>query len=198
METLRKLIDAEIEDRMQDETMEMFLGAMTEVRLKNKELLISYGSMDTNVYVVKEGVVRFAYFDDESKDKTFAFAIPGTIMICNSFYMREPSFFNYESCGESVVMKITRADFEELLRQSEDFERWMLRIQMEQVWDLERKAIRTNGTAKERFQAVIMDRPELLQKVSTKTLASYLGISQQYMSTMKNKLVAKSRKLPEE
>jgi CRP-like cAMP-binding protein len=197
METLRKLIDAEIEDRMQSETMDLFLEAMSEVRLKNKELLIAYGSMDTNLYVVKEGVIRFAYFDEESKDKTFAFALPGTVMICNSFYLREPSFFNYESCGESVVMKITKADFEELLRQSEDFERWLLRMQMEQVWDLERKAIRTNGTAKQRFNAIVTDRPELLQKVSTKTLASYIGISQQYMSTMKNKLVAKSKKQAE-
>ncbi len=198
METLRKLIDAEIEERMQDETMDKFLGLMTEVRLKNKELLIPYGSMDTNLYVVKEGVIRFAYFDEESNDKTFAFALPGTLMICNSFYLREPSFFNYESCGESVVMKITKADFEELLRQSEDFERWMLRIHMEQVWDLEKKAIRTNGTAKERFQAIIRDRPVLLQKVPIKILASYIGISQQYMSTMKNKLVIKARKSTEE
>lgn len=193
MKTLQKLLDDAIDYRMQDETMEKFLSLMTPVRLKNKESLIPYGKSDNNLYIVKEGIIRFAYLDD-AKDKTYAFAAPGTLMICSSFYNNYPSFFNYEACCESVVMKMTKADFEELLKESDDFKNWMLRMSLEQIWDLEKKAVLTSGTAKERFKTTITDRPVLLEKVPVKVIASYIDVSPQYMSTTKNDFMKKSGK----
>ncbi len=51
METLRKLLNAECDYRMADETMDTFLGLMTEVPLKNKEPIIPYGRLDNSIYV---------------------------------------------------------------------------------------------------------------------------------------------------
>lgn len=193
MDTLRKQLNAAHHYVMSDETMDEFLSLMTEVRLKNKEAFIPLGAIDNNVYIVKEGITRLAYLDD-SKDKTFGFATPGTVTICNSFYDNTPSIFQFEACCDSVVMKITKSQFEDLLRKSDDFKTWMLILSMNQVWNLGNKAILTSGGAKEKFQSSIIVRPELLQKVSSKIIASYIGIHPDSLSRLKRELMPKAKK----
>jgi CRP-like cAMP-binding protein len=194
METLKKLLSDECDYTMPDQTMDSFMGLMTELHLKDKEPLIEYGTFDGNIYVVKSGIIRFAYFA-ESRENTFAFATPGTLMInYNSYYMNQPSSFRLESCGRSVVMKVQKSDFDSLLRRSSEFTYWMLRQTMEQQWWLERKSTVVAGTAVERFEALMKNRPEIVQKVSSKDIASYIGITPQSLSRIKRQFHAKNPK----
>jgi CRP-like cAMP-binding protein len=189
METLKQLIIAESDYRMADETMEKFLGFMAELRLKDKEPLIPYGKFTNNIYVLKEGTIRLAYFDGP-KERTFAFAAPGTLLIpFHSYYMNRPSFFQYESCGQSVVMEVPKAKFDELLRQSNDFSQWVLNVLMVQMYSLEMKLAVMNGTPKERFEALAKDRPHILQKVSNRVIASYIGVDEAYLSRLKKRIL---------
>jgi CRP-like cAMP-binding protein len=188
MEELRKLLNEACIYRMSDESMDSFMGLMTEVELKNNEPLIPYGKFDDNIYVLKEGIMRFAYFDG-LKEMTFGFSSPGTVIIqYHSFYKREPSFFQVESCGRSTVMKVSRADFERLAKSSSDFLNWMFRISSLQLWLNERKLAVLNGTAKERFEALIRIRPDILKTVSSKVIASYIGVTPSSFSRLKREL----------
>ena len=169
--------------------MDRFLERMVEVQLKDKEPLIPYGKFDTNVYILKEGLIRRIYFDG-SKERTVAFSTPGTTMISyHSFYMREPSYFQLESCGRSVVMKISEAAIYELMGQSEDFALWIFRIVVSQLYFWEKKMAVINGTAKDRFEALIKNRPEILKKVSNRVVASYIGVEESYLSRLKRKIL---------
>ncbi len=92
MDKLRKLLDDECSYRMKKETMDRFLGLMTEVELRSGEPLIPYGKVDNNVYIVRSGIIRSAYFDG-FREMTFAFGLPGTVAISYySFLKSEPSF----------------------------------------------------------------------------------------------------------
>ncbi len=194
MEDLRKLLNAECSYKMADETMDGFLDMMTEVPLKNKEPLIPYGKLDDNIYIIKEGIVRFAYFDG-MKEVTFGFSSPGTVIISYyPFYRREPSFFQIEACGESVVMKIPKSKVVELIGQSNDFAQWMFWISTSQLWLNERKLEVLNGDATERFESLVKIRPKLLDEVSSKIIASYVGVTPQYLSKLKRMLIPASRK----
>jgi CRP-like cAMP-binding protein len=193
METLKKQLNEVCDYRMEEETMDRFLGLATEFRLKNKELLIPYGKLDDNVYILKEGIVRFAYFDGLS-EKTFSFSTPGNLIISyHSFYKHIPTSFQYESCGESVILRVPKAKFDELLRQSRDFTDWILRMSMEQLWCREMKATVINGSATERFEALLKNRPEILKRVSNKIIASYIGIEPPSLSRLKRRLMLKSK-----
>ncbi len=55
----------------------------TEFELKGNEILIPYGGFDSNVYVLKSGIIRGAYFNG-FKEMTSAFGTPGTMII--SYY----------------------------------------------------------------------------------------------------------------
>jgi CRP-like cAMP-binding protein len=170
---------------MKDETMDRFLALMTRMELKRGEPLIHYGKFNDNVYIVREGIVRITWFDG-FKEATFSFAMPGTLAISYySFLKGDVSFSKYEACCESVVMKISKADFIGLAKESHDFAQWMMFMSLEQLLFHERKREVMNGDAKERFEALIDNRPEIIEKVSSKIVASYIGVTPQYLSRLK-------------
>jgi CRP-like cAMP-binding protein len=174
--------------------MEIFLGLMSEIKLKNNEPLIPCGKFDDNIYVVRDGIMRFAYFDG-LKEMTFGFSTPGTVIIqYHSFYRREPSFFQIESCGRSTVMKVSKSEFDELAGSSDDFKNWMLRLQSAQLWLYEKKLAVLNGTAKERFESLIHNRREILENVSSKVIASYIGITPSSLSRLKRELLMSEKR----
>ncbi len=138
--------------------------------------------------------MRFAYFDG-LKEMTFGFSTPGTIIIqYHSFYSRQPSFFQIESCGKSTVMKVSKSDFDALTRSSEEFINWMFSIQAAQLWLYEKKLSILNGTAKERFEALVKNRSEILEKVSSKVIASYIGITPSSLSRLKREMKKQLKK----
>jgi CRP-like cAMP-binding protein len=186
MEELKKHLLDECTYRMRGETMDKFLGLISEeIELKRGEALIPYGKFDNNIYVLKSGIIRSVYFDG-LKETTHAFAMAGTLVISYySFYMREPSFSQMEACCDSVVLKITKDKFDELVRESHDFAQWMLSMSLSQLWFYEKKRTVLNGDAKECFESLMRNRPEILEKVQAKIIASYIGVTPQYLSKLK-------------
>lgn len=194
MEALKRLLNAECDYRMREETMEKFLELMTEVELKRDEPLIPYGKTDSNIYILKSGIIRLVYFDG-FRERTHAFALSGTVMISYyPFYGGEPSFCSMQACCDSVVMKIRRDKFVELMKRSHDFAQWMVWISSLQLYSYERKLSVVNGDARERFEALIKNRPEIIEKVQMKIIASYIGVTPQYLSTIKGRCMSEMGK----
>jgi CRP-like cAMP-binding protein len=194
VETFRKKIEAECSYRMKDETMDKFLGLMTEMKLKRNQSLISYGEIDTNVYVLREGILKNTYFDG-FREMTLSFSVPAGLLF--SFYpfcKDYPSFTKYQACCDSVVMKIPRIKFFDLIDRSHDFAKWVIFIYLQQLFLYEKKRQIISGDAKERFEALINNRPEIVENVSSRSIASYIGVTPEYLSVMKRQFSDKLKK----
>ena len=85
-------------------------------------------------------------------------------------------------------MHCTKQVFDCLVNKYHEFACWALSMAHCQLYYSEMKSSVINGNAAERLVALTRYRPEILEKVQMKTLASYLGITQQYLSTLKRKL----------
>ncbi len=194
METLRKLLDAECGYRMKDETMDRFLGLMAEIKLKRNQPLIDYGERNNNIYVVRKGILRVANFDGFN-EITWGFALPGTLLISYySFCKDDPSFTKLAACCDSVVMKITKSQFVGLASQSHDFSQWMMYMSLDELFFTEKRREIVNGDAKERFESLIEKRPEILGNVSSRIIASYIGVTPEYLSKLKKDYAHKLNK----
>ncbi len=170
---------------MSDELFDRFIGVMTEIHLKNREVLIPCGKRDTNLYVQRNGILRAWYFDGEA-EKTYGFTNPGTVTLAyHSHFMNKPSAFQFESCGETDVLKMSKKDMNDLLDSSNEFTRWLLAIHEAQCYFNEFKHVAINGTAKERYLSLIEKRPEIMERVPLKTIASYLGVTPVHLSRLK-------------
>lgn len=182
---LKQLLYDEYRFKMSDELFDRFATIMTEVRLKNNEALIDYGRIDTNVYIHRSGILRACYFDGEN-EKTYGFSNPGTVII--SYFphaMRRPSFFKFASCGESVMMKVSKKDVDALVEESHEFAKWLLAVQTYKLYFNEHKYATINGNSKERLLALMHSRPEIMAHVPLKVIASYLGITPTHLSRLK-------------
>ena len=170
----------------------MFLSSMDEMTLRPKERLIDFGRTNTDVYCLKEGIIRLFHVE-ESKEITFGFATPGTIILSpHSFYMRQPAFLIAENCkNEAKVLRMTKQCFDSLMRESHEFCQWMFNIAMGQLYTCEHKLCLINGTARDRYMAVVKNRPDIIEAVPSNVIASYLGVTPQYLCKLKSALLEK-------
>lgn len=188
MDKLKELLAAECTFKPSDKLLDDFLKPAEFVGLKKGEILIMSGRVEPNIYIVKDGVIRYSYMDG-IKEVTYVFALPGSLIIpMHSFYAHLPAFYQVEACCKSTVLKIPQSHYEHLVVASHEFAQWALRYSQGQLYFLEKKDSVVNGNAKERYLSLIKKRPEIMQKVPLKYIASYLGITQPYLSYLKRQL----------
>ena len=103
-EDLKSLLREECNFKPSDEVLDMFLDSMTEECVKPASRIIDYGRVNSDVYCLKKGIVRLFHVED-SKEKTFGFALPGTVFLSPlSFYFNAPAFIMAETCKCPVTL----------------------------------------------------------------------------------------------
>lgn len=60
---------------------------------------------------------------------------------------------------------------------------------MGQLYSCEHKLYLINGTARDRYLSVIRNRPEIIEAVPSKIIASYLGVTPQYLCRLKSEVM---------
>ena len=170
---------------MSDEMIERFIGQTVKMDLKDNEVLIPYGEVDTNLYVQKSGILRSCYFNGED-EKTSGFSYPGGPILCyHSILWERPAVLQVVSCGESTVLKISRDKLYELMKSSHELVRWVLMLYSMQPYATEYKHTAISETPTQRYLWLLDNRPEIIEHVPSKILASYLDITPTHFSRLK-------------
>lgn len=171
--------------KLPESLLEEFIKTGTPVVCAKGEKIISEGETDDNLYIIEKGIMRCWHTEDK-KEVTQAFAQTGTIILSfHSYYAGEPSPVNIEACCPSVLLKISKADYDSLVERSHLFARWCLRVAQCQLYHYEIRHRVIRGDAYKRYQALVRHRPEILRNVPLKIIASYLGITPEYLSTLR-------------
>ena len=188
MEDFKKRLAEEAEYKLSEETMNMFCSCMEEVHIKKYDYMIKSGDIDNNIYIVKDGIIRRTH-EVGDKIMTNSFAIKGSVLMSwHCYYYNQPSYSQFQACCDSVLMKVTKAKFDELIATSHEFAQWALSLAHGTLYYQEFKSRAIKGTVKERYTSLIKGRPEIIQKVPLGFIASYLGITQSHLSRMRNEL----------
>lgn len=155
------------------------------------EMFSPPGSVDTNIYVLVDGIMRQWYWNGD-KEVTNGFGLPPTMSIYYfSYYGGRETNMYYEACCRSRVIRISKKDFDDMNRRYHEFALWNLSCAQNQLYYYEMKYSLINGSVLDQYEALERNRPEILQKVSLKIIASYLGISPQYLSKIRNQKLKK-------
>lgn len=186
---LKQLLKEECKFSPSDSLLERFLGAMEEIRVRPRCRIIDFGTVNSDVFCVKRGIVRLFHVDD-AKEPTFGFASPGTIFLSPlSFYLDAPAFLMAETCKiPATLLRMSRETFYSFINGSDEFARWMFSLASAQICICERKLSLINGSAMERYRAVLKNRPDIVEAVTSRVLASYLDITPQHLCRLKQQL----------
>ncbi|MDE7115023.1 MAG: Crp/Fnr family transcriptional regulator [Muribaculaceae bacterium] len=186
---LIELVSEEAKIRISDEIWEELFSYASLRTLKRKEAMIDAGEYDPDVYFVKSGLVRGTFMDSTS-ERTAGFALPGTLLISfHCFYGGDASYYRFEACVPSQVVRIPSAVFRMMTEKYHEFALWVMEANQNQLYHAELKNRLISGDAKERLRQLIEGWPEIILKVSARHLASYLGISEVHLSRIKSEIL---------
>lgn len=189
MDELIEAIMQEGEFRPSEAVVRKLLSLGEEVYFPSKKPVIEYGHINSNVYIIKEGILRAVYYEEE-REVTYGFASSGTIFLSPHSYMNQPSVIQIETCKKGCTcIVIPKFKYDNLLVESHEFAQWMFQLAIWQFYTCEKKLKYIKGDARERIIAVLKYRPEILEYVSARTLASYIGVTEAYLCRIKKEIL---------
>jgi len=172
---------------------ELFLSKTEAHFYKSKTILLHAGEVSKHTYFVNSGIIRSFNINDNIIEHVLHFACEGWwIGDMYSYISEKPSTLFIEVLEDAEVLSISKENHQQLYQQIPKLERFF-RILAENslVAHQERLMDNLSLSAEERFEKMCRKYPSLIQKVAQKHLASYIGVTPEFFSKMKSKLLRK-------
>ena len=171
----------------------LFLYKTETKQFKAKSILLSAGEVANCTYFVNSGILRSFNINDNIIEHVLHFACEGWwIGDMYSYISGKPGNLFLEVLEDAEVVIITKENHQELYQEIPKLERFF-RILAENslVSHQERLMDNLSLTAEERFEKFCSKYPTLIQKVPQKHIASYIGVTPEFFSKMKSRLLKK-------
>ena len=171
----------------------LFLYKTETKQFKAKSILLSAGEIATCTYFVNSGILRSFNINDNIIEHVLHFACEGWwIGDMYSYISGKPGNLFIEVLEDAEVVIITKENHQELYNEIPKLERFF-RILAENslVSHQERLMDNLSLSAEERFEKFCSKYPTLIQKIPQKQIASYIGVTPEFFSKMKARLLKK-------
>ncbi len=173
-----------------DTAWDALCAAFSERTYATDEHLIFAGDALPNAFFVADGLLRFYYTDREGREWNKTFAAVGSFAgSIASGLLDVPAPFGIQALETSTVLVVPWRALEALYVEHPVLERLGRRI-AEQV--AVKKELRERAflelTATERYEALIRDEPDLLNRLPLYHIASYLGVTEVSLSRIRGRL----------
>ena len=174
---------------LDEERLNAFCKKFRHKTTKRNEVLLQAGDICPYLYFVNSGCLRIYMLDINGKEATrflvtenrFGTAFP-------SFILQEPSLAAIQSIEPSDVLYISHHDFNALFEEFPEWEHsYRIGLQMDYIASIKRIESLITMDAKQRYQVLMQTNPTLIQRLPSKIIADYLGISQETLSRLKSK-----------
>ena len=161
-----------------------FKQYLKEEKYARKDFVLREGDRCEYIYFVNSGMLRAFYINPEGKDATVMFAMQDwwvTDMYC--FLKQLPAMVHIQAIAPSVVLKLSKTSLDTLYLEIPKFEK-LFRILMENAYCREQLRVIQNLSlpAIDRYRAFVEKYPQIVQQVPQKQIASYLGITPEFLS----------------
>jgi CRP-like cAMP-binding protein len=139
------------------------------------------------IYFVHTGALRAFHIDKGSKEATMMFAVADwwiTDMFC--FLNEKPAMVHIEAIEDSCIIQLSKANLENLYCNVPKFERFF-RILMQNAYTREQLRVIENLSlsAEHRYKNFLLKYPQIANAVTQKQIASYLGITPEFLSAIR-------------
>ena len=187
IENISKIITLSKEEEV------LFLSKTEIHQFKSKTILLTAGEISNYSYFVNSGLLRSFTINDNIVEHVLSFACEGWwIGDMYSLLSQKPGTLFIEVLEDAEVVFLSKENQEQLYVEIPKMERFF-RILTENslVANQDRLMDNLSMSAEERFDKFCKKYPTLIQKVSQKQIASFIGVTPEFFSKMKNKLLKK-------
>ncbi|GLR19611.1 Crp/Fnr family transcriptional regulator [Portibacter lacus] len=150
------------------------------IKVLKGQLLQSKGDLNSKIYIIESGLLRSYTIDDKGKEHIYMFG-PENWLVADNCEPSVPCQLYIDAIEDSIV---NVAPKEEATKQGADMDAILRRLNSMQ----NRIVMLMSSTARERYLHFIETYPEIPQRVTLKMIASYLGITPEALSRVRNEL----------
>lgn len=158
---------------------------------KKKEVVLKEGDYCLFEGFVLNGCFKIYYLNENGLEQTLYFAVEGWWLTdIDSLINNVPSILNIEALEDSEVLMISKKDKEYLYETMPQVEKLFRIMNQKSSVSLQRRILSLTGkTADKRYLEFLEKYPGLEQRITQQQVASYLGITHEFLSKIRKKLL---------
>ncbi|WP_299110915.1 Crp/Fnr family transcriptional regulator [uncultured Winogradskyella sp.] len=156
---------------------------MKKINVKKGAVLQRIGDISSKVFLVESGLLRSYIIDDKGKEHIYMFG-PENWLVADSCEPNTPCQLFIDALEDTIINVATK---EELLKEGPDLTALLKRLDTMQ----NRIIMLMSSNAKKRYEHFTKTYPNIIQRVPLKMVASYLGITPEALSRIRNELSKK-------
>lgn len=173
-----------------------FRSRVHERRIRRKQFVLQQDDVCRHYTYIVNGCFRMFSVDGKGTEHNIQFAAENDwISDIGSFYSEKPSKLYIEAIEPSLVLQIEKADLLFLYTNFSRINRNFRVIIENKFVELQNRVLQNiSSTAEERYTTFLEQYPDLSNRLPSTQIASYLGVTPEFLSKVRKGLSAKNLK----
>jgi CRP-like cAMP-binding protein len=161
-----------------------------EVHFAKNDYLLQEGTIEKKYWFVQSGFIRSYVVDTEGNDITFNLYATGDVVIdYPSIFFFAPTRENIQALTDCVCWEIDFSDFQQMFNNIESFREQQRSLLVGSYFALKEHSIALIADqAKDRYLRLLKTKPHIVQNVSLKHIATFLGITDTSLSRIRKEI----------
>jgi len=176
-----------------DDELAEFCQSFKLFKVKKRQFIVQPEFIAKYRFYVVKGSFRAYVIGDEGQEHTIQFAIDDWwISDYNSYIFQQPASMFVMALDDSIVLQISYEAEQELKKRKHGYETFFRILAENTAAHMARRVIiNLTKTAEQRYEMFLEQYPAIVSKVPQYALASYLGMTTEYLSKLRNKRVSR-------
>lgn len=168
-------------------------GVTSQRKIKRRQFILQEGDVCKHYTFVVEGCFKMYGVGKNGNEHNIQFASENEwIADIGSFHSEEPSNFYIEAIEPALILQIKKQDLLFLYVNLPKFDRNFRVIIEDKFIELQNQVLQNiSSTAEQRYLAFLEKHPKLAQRLPNTQIASYLGITPEFLSKIRKDLSKK-------
>ena len=164
-----------------------------EKNIKRKQLILQEGDVCRHYSFVVSGCFKMYGADTSGKEHNIQFASENEwISDIGSFHSEKGSLLFIEAIEPSVILQLEKSNLIYLYTHYPKFNRTFRVIIEDKFVELQNRVLqKISSTAEERYLSFLDQYPQLANRLPNNQIASYLGITPEFLSKIRNNISQK-------
>lgn len=161
-----------------------------QVTFTKNDYLLKEGQIEKKYWFIESGFIRSYVVDTEGNDITFNLYGLGDVVIdYPSMFFFAPTRENIQALTDCICWEITFEDFQEMFNTITNFREQQRGLLVGSYFALKEHSISLIADeAKDRYLKLLKEKPHLVQNVSLKYIATFLGITDTSLSRIRKEI----------
>ncbi|KRD07322.1 Crp/Fnr family transcriptional regulator [Flavobacterium sp. Root901] len=175
--------------RLSEKELKIFENSLELRIVPKKTILLSAGEICSFEAYINKGCIREYFIDGEGMELTLQFATEDWwVSDITSFEDQIPSDMYIETLEDCELLVLTRQSKENLINEVPQLERMFRLMIQRHLSKLQKRLFKTvSSTAMDQYIEFVTRYPTISQRVSQQYIASYLGITPEFLSRLRAK-----------